>query len=458
MKISSWLPSLERAVWYVFLALCTWQTRWIFWTHDLQFSEWNSMALYASDVVLLALFAIACIRLRAWFVGRLDVWDWSLGVVLAMSLGSLMYARELPIALYSIARLIEGALLYLYLRHYAWHVFPADSSALAFVVGALLQASLGIAQFVLQHDVGLRWLGETLLSPDMRGVAVFYDLSQVKVLRAYGTLPHPNILAAVLMVALWVGAWFWMRHDDESPLTMGIYSATMGILTLGLVVTFSRTIIAVHATALVAVLGYVAYRAYRGASWWRAIRVRFLRFFAALTISSAVICLALSSLIVARISISSSDEAVRYRVQYNIDALASGSRAILNVNWFGVGIGNFPMWLAQYNPDLPRYMYQPAHNVYLLMYSEIGIIGVIALIAWMAYCIRARMRTRGEPLIRFALIMLALSIGAIAAFDHFTWTLQQGRLLWWGVWALIAGIAGRASVPYNKRHANISHH
>ena len=70
------------------------------------------------------------------------------------------------------------------------------------------------------------------------------------------------------------------------------------------------------------------------------------------------------------IKISSREEAVQLRIFYNKESLKS-------LNWFGVGPGNFVNWLMVKDPNLPRSLYQPVHNIYLLIYSETGIWGIV---------------------------------------------------------------------------------
>ena len=118
----------------------------------------------------------------------------------------------------------------------------ADRTAVAFIVGALLQAALGIAQFAVQHDVGLRWLGEPVLRTDMRGVAVFYDIHHAKILRAYGTFPHPNVLAAYLMTALWVTAWMWARHMGTVLRRVWVWPAATALLTVTVTFVSAETV------------------------------------------------------------------------------------------------------------------------------------------------------------------------------------------------------------------------
>jgi hypothetical protein len=159
---------------------------------------------------------------------------------------------------------------------------------------------------------------------------------------------------------------------------------------------------------------------------------------------SALFCALQWPRVAARMSISSDDEAVRLRVIYNKDAATSGSGSLLSINWVGVGIGNFTTWLAGYDRTLPKFQYQPAHNVFLLVYSELGVLGFLLWSVWLVSVGYSLWRWKtDQPLLRVALMAIFGALLFIALFDHFFWTLQQGRILWWVSLALVAGMSGR---------------
>ncbi len=441
------VPQLERWAWYLFVATLAWQTRLILWQADTQFIEWRAISLYASDVLMAALFILAIVRAKGWFVRRRDVTDWLLGFFFAAAVLSLAHADQLTVGMYQLFRLAQGVMLYLYLRHWAWKHFDADRTAVAFVAGALTQATLGMTQYVFQHDTGLRWLGESLLGTDMRGVAVFYDLHYVKVLRAYGTFPHPNMLAAYLMMALWVTGWLWMRHGDAGRRQVWVWPATTALLLWALYLTFSRTVIAVWLVVSVAFALVLILRRISGR--WpniHAVRKRALSMAVTVFVVSACFAVFMWPTVVARMTISASDEAVRLRIKYNNDAIASGTGLLWRINWTGVGIGNFTTWLSRYDPSMPSFMYQPAHNIYLMVYSETGLLGLLFWLAWLALTIRTFWRAHApQPIVRVGVLALLSAVLIIGLLDHFYWTLQQGRLLWWATLALAAGVISRKS-------------
>lgn len=68
---------------------------------------------------------------------------------------------------------------------------------LAMVIGGTFQAFLGIGQFIRQSSLGLTFLQESQFVPFQAGIAKVI-LGGELFIRAYGLLPHPNVLAGFL--------------------------------------------------------------------------------------------------------------------------------------------------------------------------------------------------------------------------------------------------------------------
>ncbi|HTP57229.1 MAG TPA: O-antigen ligase family protein, partial [Candidatus Paceibacterota bacterium] len=170
----------------------------------------------------------------------------------------------------------------------------------------------------------------------------------------------------------------------------------------------------------------------------RAIRQRLVLVGIVVLLASVVFLVAFWPSVWARAAIHSSDEAVQLRLDYARDALSTGRG--WNLNWTGVGIGGFVPWLMRHDPALPPYLYQPAHSLPLLAYAETGILGAAALVAFLAFiAFRAWRAHAAQPLLRVGVLALFGALVFISLTDHFFWTLQQGRILWWLVLALAAG-------------------
>jgi O-antigen ligase len=93
--------------------------------------------------------------------------------------------------------------------------------------------------------------------------------------------------------------------------------------------------------------------------------------------------------------------------------------------FFGVGLGNFLIALPQYYPHRDIFFLQPVHNIYLLLLSETGIIGLGVTLFCFYLLFKHKMRNH-----TFSIWHLAFGILLLLGFvDHYPLTLQQGQLL-----------------------------
>ncbi len=437
------LAALERWLWYIFLATVGWQTRLVLWRADWQFSEWRSLALWGTDVLLVALLALGV--LQGWRIRRLTRTDWLLVALIGVAALSALGAPLPAMAWYQVARLVEFILFFFYLRSWAFARVEPRASVLAFVVGSLGEAALAFAQSLVQHDIGMRWAGETLLRTNMHGVAVFFINAHDKFLRAYGTLPHPNVLAVQLMLALWGLLWLYVTH--QRPRQRGgvihalVWAFSGSLLLWALYATYSRTMLVGWAAATAVVMGAIFWPRISGR--WRNVAIIRAQLWRALVLA-VVVSLAFLALnfpqVRARMTIGSADESVQLRLDYARDSLGSGTHQFLRINWLGVGIGNFTTWLAHTQPTLPAYQLQPAHNLFLLIYTECGIFAVLLFVLWLVLILRESWHAHADqPLLRIGIVAMVSALIFVAFFDHFFWTLQQGRILWWMMLAVAVG-------------------
>jgi len=436
--MKTWFLNIERYFWLAFLFAIPFQARHILAAQGWYFNEYTAMALYGTDILLACLFLLALINAgvsrpphqanpltairQLAERGGLGAGQasskicWLIGIFLGLAAFSISQATEPGISWYRFIKLAEGIGLLIYIRSRAFNIVSSSQMLVAVAAGGFIQALLGIAQFVKRGDLGLQVLGESVLNTDMRGVAVFFNSDHVKVLRSYGTTPHPNILATYLLVAL--SSLYMLWHQGFRHFW---WHAVYAVVLTAFFLTFSRTIILVWAILAVWLL------------WKQNIpKIR------PIIITTVIVGLLLTGIlwkdVMGRFTIAQSDEAIALRTYYNSQALQTKS----GLNWFGVGIGNFVPWLMANQPRLVPALYQPVHNIYLLVYAEIGILGLLAflgLIGWVAYNF---FRRTPPTLERNLGLLIAGGFLFIGLFDHFFWTLQQGILLWWGLWGVIA--------------------
>ena len=407
----SLLRRIEEYLVYLLLFTLPFQARLIFFQADWYFSEWQSMSLYGTDLIILAI-------LLLWFVQkpkieRLNHADLAVQAFLGLAILSIFWSDHKAISVYQSLKLTEFALLFLYIRYRAFSIVDTNYCFLVLALGGLFQALIAIAQFLLQRSLGLFFLGESLLSKTLPGVASFFTDSGEKIIRAYGTTPHPNVLAACLILSL--AAWLaliWRRRNSW-------YYLGLAVTLFGLYTTFSRVQIGLF------VLGIIFF-----CLLFRDRRFVFL-VITLVVVTTAIFGAIYLPEIQSRLMLSTSDEAVQQRLFYADRAIGS------EIVWLGSGWGSFVPELIDSDLYREASFYQPVHNIYLLIYAELGLIG-IALFALFLTILSSNF-------IKSALRIKKMSMGLVLAiflisgfFDHFLLTLQQGRLAFWLVLGYIA--------------------
>lgn len=292
----------------------------------------------------------------------------------------------------------------------------ARKAAVVFVATVSLQAAWAVAQYALQHDLGLAGLGESALRPDIPGVAKIVTDGENHI-RGYGSLPHPNVLAAYVSAAIFiVGSWLiWpsTTRRQRAALTL-----TLLMLSAGLLVTFSRVALILTLINGSLVLAFT-YRRWRRLPWEAFVAAAAFVVFAAY----------LTQPLMSRTSVNSAQEtgitnrAVGYEAAF----------AMITERPYGVGAGNFVREIESFKPGLPAYQQQPAHNAPLLITAELGIMGGVLVIAYI--CLLGwRFHTylpsdHGQNTVNFSLFMLGGVFIGMGMVDHFFWSLPMGLLL-----------------------------
>lgn len=430
---------IEKYLFYLFLFYIPLGTRKILWYSSWRFNEWQSISLYATDLLLLMLFIFWAIhRLNygqsSWpdrlvfltgqvnlnflnnFKAKLKNPDFYLVLLLVIAGISIKNSDSLVISRYQWFKLLEFVLLYLYIKNYAFYRFGLVQSAWAIVIGGAFQAIIAIGQFLKQSSLGFRYLGESLLSTDIQGTAYFLNPAGEHIIRAYGTTPHPNILAGYLLLVLWATYYVLRVQKDLSRFAYRLLLIAYSLVLFGFFLTFSRVVILAWAGAfIVGVLLY--YRSYP-----KLVKDIFITTF----LVSALFVILYWPEILARLTIPSDDESLVLRKYYASESLRSG------FNLFGVGIGNFINWFIVRNPYIGHWLYQPVHNVYLLIYSEMGLLGISAFLLFFFSLIKKSF----SRLTAYSLLLVAC-LFFVGFFDHFLWTIQQGRFIFWLSLALL---------------------
>lgn len=273
---------------------------------------------------------------------------------------------------------------------------------LSFIAGCSLQAVLSIAQFFHQGSLGgfLYYMGERTYDSLTPGIANA-SLDGLLILRPYGTLPHPNVLGGLLVI----GLLFLVSFRKYMRLPLLTFFITL--FSTALLLTLSRT--AIVTAAVITPLLFLK----------KTISNKQMGILLAYGVLGALI-LFLSPL-GQRFHFLLADESVTMRVYL----LKEAYYLFTTHAFLGVGLHSFLPALSQadtFSRDI-EYL-QPVHSIYLLVLSELGIVGV-SLLLWKVVSV---FRT-GHLEYSVLSISLIASILFIGLFDHYFLTLQQGQLV-----------------------------
>ncbi len=141
-----------------------------------------------------------------------------------------------------------------------------------------------------------------------------------------------------------------------------------------------------------------------------------------------------------RFLISAREQAVSLRAFYNQTAFS----IIKEHPFLGIGLGNFVWEIKQLLHLLASWLHQPVHNIYLLIASETGLIGLVLFLVFIFELLKQLNEPSAASRQQYRLLLLIVfCLLFIGLFDHFFWTLQQGQLIWWLVLGMIASFSKR---------------
>ncbi len=392
---------------------------------------------------------------------------------------STILSREMLLSWYGLARFTEYFFVFIYIRE-NFHISREMKSFFWLILAiSLLETGLGIAQYVNQSSLGLKYLGESLLKPGMPGVAEFISHGigswqnishEMLVMRAYGTLPHPNILGVFLFTGLLANIWLiYGTLKGFRSWEISLFPALI-LVSTGMVLTFSRAVWIVIALVLLSLLVMLRIRKYRVFETMRSgrrmaeqqgiylpkhIAALILALLVALGLNFFLFGEQIKDRIVGRgVAAIAEQESFVDRQHFN-----SISREMIKTHpLLGVGLRNFVARMDEFNRParhasqgdagggerLFPQQHQPVHNIYFLVAAETGLAGLAALLFLLYNIVRhaiqkIRAGDRGERTILLVLFFGFLCLGLV---DHYFVSIQPSAMLFW----IVAGLVSAKSV------------
>lgn len=417
MNLRERLIKLWRLASYSLIAALPLQTHYLISTRSLHGELWEfgRLMIYGTDI-LLVMILTSGFALKQWSRHKNKKTNYLLGLAtLVLGLG-LIGAEDKVLASYQLIRLALGIGLFVLVTSCALNKKIIIKLLIA---TASLQALWGLGQFLLQSAPANKWLGLADHNPQTAGVSVVETIAAdgygERWLRAYGGLPHPNILGGLLAIAL-VLILGWGFEKDQGTKTGPRQNywqlVAVALLSVGLFVSFSRSAILAGLVGLVIII-------VGRFKQWRKLMPKLL----IITASLGICAWHYGYLYQARLQNQTRLEikSVKERMDLNQRAWELIKAKPLT----GVGAGNFGLAVWQQDEQKREvFAYQPVHNVWLLIGAELGLITLLLLIYGLAWIVK---KTWQQRALNSGALIVSLII--LLSLDHYLWTQALGVYL-----------------------------
>ena len=287
-----------------------------------------------------------------------------------------------------------------------------------FVISILAESFLAIAQFVKGGTIGLWVLGERTFSLSTAAIAKF-DFYGAEFLRPYATFPHPNVLAAFMILGIIV-----LTKAKDLWRMGGKVGSEIFLERSQIKMTMPGTIILASLTILLTMSRVAIFTGFT---------------FAAITLlkSRARFLLIVVAIILLPVLYT------RFSSLLNFDNLTFIRREELFLiavkiwtsdPFFGVGLNNFIPTASDVLVSGPSRFLQPVHNIILLSLSETGIVGLLGLVVLIGYPIFKFFKQKMFSL--YPILFVWAAVFFLGMFDHYFLTLPQGYRFLFFIWGL----------------------
>lgn len=350
------------------------------------------------------------------------------GFFLLILLSALLSTRPL-LGLYGVVRLV----VYFLFGYSVYKLLTKENirrqARVVFALALVLQSLLALLQYANQGSLGglLYWIGERTFTSGTPGIANASINGQL-IMRPYGTLPHPNVLAAYLLTGI---VFLFPELLKQNKVRKMFFIATMSMSAIALLFTMSRSVLLVAGCFVLGVFLKPLVQKRNAVGL-------------ALTTLLSVVVLFLIGLftpLAGRLTTSIVDESLTQRIQlldYSVSMFADNPI-------IGVGPLHFLVSLPLYQSITSGgFLLQPVHNIFFLLLSEIGIGGFVGVCVFL-FGISKRIQ-QNIGVLRFQQMLLFTLFLLLGMTDHYFLTVHQGQLLT----ALILGYC-YVVLPYPER-------
>lgn len=371
-------------------------------------SDYLAPTVFLTDVIIFLIILFGLFEIKIWNLFRNSNFGFRIFIFLVCYLlfNVLVVASNKWAAFYKLFKIIEFILLGIVIVK----IKPRIQYVIyTLSIGVIYSSFIAVFQFWQQKSVGglLYWLGERTFTAFSPGIAA-YSIGGRLMLRPYATFPHPNVLGGFLAVMLPV-ILFYIFQNRKGLDYLNILWFVIVLLSgfTALIISFSKLAWLAVFVGMSCVFVMKSDRVRNTAKKYQRLFFLFILF---LMIFSVVILFIIQP------------GWENWTERLN---LAKGAlNVIVNNPFFGVGLNNSTIRLKEFIPSsFGLYIFQPVHNVYLLILTEVGLVGFSMLLIVLTILYRKILSADKIAVIAISQLLL------IGMFDHYLWTLQQGQLM-----------------------------
>ncbi|MCD6412252.1 O-antigen ligase family protein [bacterium] len=419
MKLFKILKFFEKESFFLFLLTFPLGVKKAIFSFSFFRSDFSTAFFYPSEIFLILTFFFWFFSLfleRKFF--KLEKFDLFLVFFgLTLSLKTIFSLNPL-LSLYYLFRILEGVLLYFYLKTNFSSL--KNLFFLALALAGFFEGGLALFEFFNQKSLGLYFLGEPKFSYFIPNIAKF-STSEGRFIRSIGTFPHANLLACFLVLSLTSFLWLWFKKEKKNFWFLSFFSLGLFFNFFGLLTSFSRS----GFLASFILLSSLLVIFFKKPSLKEKTKELILIFLVLAILGGFLF----KDLILVRAKVSPHEPAVSFREIY----LEMAKEIAQKTKLLGTGLGNYLVFtqkfnlFSKYHLTLP-FSWQPVHNLYCLILDEIGIFGLIFFLLFLGSLLIFKKRKTLKDELFFYLLIGYLCWGF---FDHFFWTLYQGIIIFW---------------------------
>ncbi|MDD4289681.1 MAG: O-antigen ligase family protein [Patescibacteria group bacterium] len=412
IKIKEKINKIIEYLIYIFIFFVTLQTRYIFsyLTLDLEQFEYGKLSIYFTDIIFLVIFLLFIFfKIKEIKSFRLNGYFYFTYIFFIICTISYFFAENIQIYFYSLFRIFE-CISMLYILQFI--KIDWKKILYMFIFSMILHSILAYFQFFNQDIVANKYLGISSQIASSGGVSVLEN-NYGRFLRVYGGFSHPNIFAGFLVLSIIFLIILFLKNSFNDKFGKIFFWTNLLFLFQVLILTFSRSGFLALAVCFLFLFIYFFLK--------KKVKI-ILSIFVVMSVFFIINLLIFKDLISPRV------EQLNRLEQKSINDrsfLSNQAYQILKSNWMsGVGLGNYiPYVYKNVNSNLNIWDYQPVHNVYLLIFSELGILGLLFYISIFLSSVFLKIKER-----KYFFILPILVILIINFFDHYFWTSWSGLI------------------------------